>query len=88
MVFRLCGTKIVVGGWFTFSIELLPEDHAKPFCLVQSGRFQHKHSYIVHLATAHGFQIVHEQSVVVRKESSEAIQGQIYVLRNEARSVE
>jgi predicted TPR repeat methyltransferase len=87
-IFALCAQKLKAQGWLVFSTELLTSDAANgevagSFKLAASGRFQHSEAYIAALARAHGFRIVHQDAIDVRKESGEAIRGRAYLLQND-----
>lgn len=81
-VFAACHRVLGPFGTLAFSIEeLVPSaSESSEFKLVQSGRFQHTRGYIHRLATTIGFSIRHEETIVVRQESSEPIPGVLYVL--------
>ncbi|KAF1330531.1 Cellulose synthase subunit, partial [Globisporangium splendens] len=85
-IFALCAQKLKTQGWLVFSTELLASEAANGdvagFKLAASGRFQHSEAYIATLTRAHGFRIVHQDAIDVRKESGEAIRGCVYLLQN------
>lgn len=56
-------------------------DESDGYQLAPSGRFQHAPSYIEALARAHGFAIVLQDPIAVRKESGQSIPGRIYLLQ-------
>ncbi|HOP05902.1 MAG TPA: tetratricopeptide repeat protein [candidate division Zixibacteria bacterium] len=65
-------------AWFTFTVESWDGDGFK---LQPSGHIAHSDSYIGNLAERHGFAILSNRRINLRKEANNWIIGQAYVLR-------
>lgn len=63
---------------FAFSVE---SGEGESYALTETGRYAHAPAYINALAAAHGFEIVCERHVTLRKQQGEPVAGDIYVLR-------
>jgi len=77
-VFRGVRRAIRPGGLFGFSIE---STDSGDFVLQPTRRYAQSTGYIRRLAKEHGFEIVHLEPCVIRKEKSEDTAGHVAVLR-------
>jgi len=80
-VFDATKTALRHDGLFMFSTE--KEESTAEFVLRSSGRYAHARTYVRDLAATLGFAILSIEDVVLRKESGNDIQGNIYVLRRD-----
>ena len=78
------------GGIFMFSTEDLQRSPMRNTTdsskdngveLLSSARYAHSQSYIEHLSCEHGFCIVHIENMVIRKEATVSLPGQIFILQ-------
>ena len=82
--FSLAGDKLVRGGLFGFSVELLQEEHdVGGFRLQRSGRYAHTARYISQLGSKYGMGVSVKTDIVVRKEQATPIPGLLYILRRD-----
>ena len=92
--FSQAKVKLVEGGLFAFSVELLSEADGGAaeeeaatsttgagFKLQRSGRYGHTPDYIAGLAARFGMVVELRRDIVVRKEQATPIRGLVYVLR-------
>jgi|GEM_PF-1119053 len=70
-------------GLFAFTIELAPTDfkNTENSILQPSGRFAHNPTYIEDLSKRHNFNIKQQQTINLRKNANEYIQGILYILQ-------
>jgi predicted TPR repeat methyltransferase len=78
-VFSASRKALVAGGCFIFSTE--SEEGRGEYLLRESGRYAHTNAYIHRLAADHGFDMLHSESLVLRKEGGSLITGTLFVLR-------
>jgi predicted TPR repeat methyltransferase len=71
---RKCGNK---NSYFIFSIETQTDEG---YSLLKSSRYAHSDNYILDVSSD-GFKFVNSQSVVLRKEGNNSIDGKVYILR-------
>ena len=64
---------------FLFSTEA--GDVGEDYTLRESGRYAHSMAYIEKLSSEYGFEIVQSESVVLRKEGADKINGYLFLLR-------
>lgn len=77
-VFESVKNALSPAGLFIFTVEAY--DHEE-FKLCNTGRFQHHSDYVKGIAKKSGFEVLNEESVVLRKERDKAVNGLIYCLR-------
>lgn len=66
------------GATYVFSTE---KTHEAPFVLRPTGRFAHSYSYINEMAEKNSMKIVNAQETQLRKDGSEWVLGDVYMLR-------
>ena len=72
------GRALVPGGMFAFSVE---ESADEPVAIRSSGRFAHSRTYVTGLAAEHGFAVLDDHPIPIRKEYGRPIGGRLFVLR-------
>jgi len=68
------------GAIFLFSIELVLDGD---YVLERSGRYAHSNSYIRQLAISNKFEISRIENIVLRKEKTKDVEGQLFLFRYE-----
>jgi len=68
------------GAIFLFSIELVLDGD---YVLERSGRYAHSNSYIRQLAISNKFEISRIENIVLRKEKTKDVEGQLFLCRYE-----
>ena len=68
------------GALYGFSTELA-HDNEPDYQLRTTGRYAHKDSYIKKLAAEHGFRVMTDKAITVRKDSKGEIPGKLYILK-------
>lgn len=76
--FDTISKKTTSDAFFIFSVETT---EVKPFELQKTGRFAHSHEYIAELASQHNFVVKHNKLVQLRKEKSDWLYGEIFILQ-------
>ena len=76
--FKACHQALDEGGYFIFSTESEP---ARRYVLRGSGRYAHSDEYIRELAGQHGFDLVSQETCVLRQDYGKPIPGSLHVLR-------
>lgn len=79
-IFRACKIALRPDGFFAFSTEA--EDEEGTYVLRPSGRYAHTLSYLRALTEAAGFEMALTKRVTLRKESEQAIEGNLCVLQH------
>jgi predicted TPR repeat methyltransferase len=77
-VFSAVRRVLTPAGTFAFSVE---DSAQEPVAIRSSGRFAHSQSYVAGLAAAHGFFILEDRPIPIRKEYNIPIGGRLFVLR-------
>lgn len=77
-VFAATVAALRAGGWFAFSVEACDEGD---FRLGPTRRYAHSLDYLQRLAATHGLDVVSSRRGVIRKESDEAVEGWLVVMR-------
>lgn len=78
-VFAVTAAALRPGGLFAFSVEHC--DDGAGFRLGPKRRYAHSPAYLQSLAAAHGLSIESSRACAIRKESDEAVQGLLVVMR-------
>jgi len=76
-VFQLIKSRNKTGGKLAFSTEDFGEDG---FFLEKSGRYSHSKKYIESLCKKFGYELIHFEIQVLRKEKNKYIKGGLYLL--------
>ncbi|MDQ2994330.1 MAG: methyltransferase domain-containing protein, partial [Pseudomonadota bacterium] len=79
-LFDLVQQALTPQGLFAFSIEIAPRAN-KTYTLQTTIRYAHAREYIQDLAKAHGFDIITESKVTLRRQRNEGLPGMLYVLQ-------
>jgi predicted TPR repeat methyltransferase len=80
-VFAAAAIALRPEGWFAFSVE---ESDTPDWVLRASRRYAHHHSYIRHLASQFGFDLIQVATQGLRKEAGKDLPGLVVVLRRSA----
>lgn len=78
---RATKNALLAGGFTIFTVEKMPDDAEGDFNLQESGRYQHKSSYVRGELERAGFEVLVEKQDVLRQESLEDVVGLVYVAR-------
>lgn len=66
------------GGWFAFTTETAPEGE---FHLASTGRYTHNPAYIRSQAEKSGFNVAHQEAIVLRYQGNKPVDSTLTVLR-------
>lgn len=81
-VFAATAAALRPTGLFAFSVEACPDDDSgSDFVLGPKRRYAHSLAYLQRLAAAHGLVIESSTRSAIRKESEEAVDGLLVVMR-------
>ena len=83
-LFKGVSQKINKNGHFAFTVEALGSDLASDqqgisFRLNENGRYAHSADYIQNLAQQYGFNILLQESIILRENDGQAVHGFLYV---------
>lgn len=78
-IFAQCYQALTIDGLFAFTTE---KSFQENFELQKSARFGHNKNYILELAQKYHFTIEHEENVVLRQQQGKAVEGYLFVLKN------
>lgn len=79
-VFDAVYRSLLPGGYFCFSVELLPITVPCSFQLHACARFSHKQMYVEGLAKSRDFEIIKMQSTIIRKNQGKDVLGLLVIL--------
>ena len=72
--------KLKPAGLFAFTTELLAEN--KEYQLQPTGRFAHSETYLGTLAEKYALSVEYHETLMLREQQGNALQGQLFILKN------